>query len=74
LRATLKRTFPGLNNRNSIINLNISIWLVSSGEREEIFPRTARTLLESDREVDKVELIALAEVNWKNQVIYVKIV
>ena len=70
----MKRTFPGLNNRNSIINLNIPVWLVSSSEREEIFPRTTRTLLESDREVDKVELISLVELNWKNQVIYVKVI
>ena len=57
------RTFPGLNDRTSIININISVWLVSPCEREKIFPHTTRALLESNREVEKVELIALVVLN-----------
>lgn len=56
----LSRTFPSIHYRHPIINFDISIRLITSSQREEIFACAARTFLESDGEMNKVELILLA--------------
>jgi len=50
------QTFPGVNNRDSVINHDITIRLVPSSEREKIFPYVSGTFCERNREVDKIEL------------------
>ncbi len=55
----LRHRFPCIYNGNIIIDFNVPIRLVASGEGEEIFAHASRTFLESDGEVNEVELRVL---------------
>lgn len=63
IRRYYRRTFPGLNNGNSIVYLDVAVRLITSCQREEILSCTARTFLEGNGEVDEIELLMLAMIS-----------
>lgn len=68
------RTFPRIDDGNTIINFDIAIGLIASRQREEIFSWTTRAFLESDWKMDEVKLTRLAGLIWENLFIYIEIV
>jgi hypothetical protein len=50
---------PCVNDGDAVINLNVAIRLVSSGQREEVLADVLLAALERDGEVDEVELCVL---------------
>jgi hypothetical protein len=49
-------TLPCVNNGDAVVNLDIAIRLISSGEREKVLADVLLAALERDGEVDEVEL------------------
>lgn len=52
----IKRTFPSVHNGDVVIDSNIVIRLVASGEREKVLPDVRGACLEGDGEMNEVQL------------------
>ncbi len=68
------QTFPGVNNRDSVINHDITIRLVASSERKKIFPYISGTFRERNREVDKIELYGSVVCIIGEEVTYIQVI
>jgi hypothetical protein len=67
-------TFPSVNNRDPIINHDITIRFILSSEREKVFPYVSRAFRERNRKVDKIELLSLAESSIRREITYIQII